>query len=77
MTDSVTDLLGTFAGLALRPLAISHFAIFIVQSSHHAPIHRNALLSLPFAGFEPKELIGRPSLELVHPDEFPRVRQLH
>ncbi|EAU86124.2 hypothetical protein CC1G_03335 [Coprinopsis cinerea okayama7 len=28
-------------------------------------------------GFEPKELIGRPSLELVHPDEFPRVRQLH
>ncbi|KAF9054888.1 hypothetical protein BJ165DRAFT_1337665, partial [Panaeolus papilionaceus] len=28
-------------------------------------------------GFEPHELIGRPSLELVHPDEFPRVRRLH
>ncbi|KAH9480721.1 hypothetical protein JR316_0007321 [Psilocybe cubensis] len=28
-------------------------------------------------GYEPHELIGRPSLELVHPDEFPRVRQLH
>ncbi|PPR07924.1 hypothetical protein CVT24_000904 [Panaeolus cyanescens] len=28
-------------------------------------------------GFEPHELIGRPSLELVHPDEFPRVRKLH
>ncbi|PPQ80445.1 hypothetical protein CVT25_001772 [Psilocybe cyanescens] len=28
-------------------------------------------------GYEPHELIGRPSLELVHPDEFPRVKQLH
>lgn len=28
-------------------------------------------------GYEPKELIGRPSLELVHPDEFPRTRQIH
>jgi len=28
-------------------------------------------------GFEPRELIGRPSLELVHPDEFPRVKKLH
>ncbi|TFK33043.1 hypothetical protein BDQ12DRAFT_691745 [Crucibulum laeve] len=28
-------------------------------------------------GFEPRELIGQPSLELVHPDEFPRIRQLH
>ncbi|KIM40901.1 hypothetical protein M413DRAFT_445672 [Hebeloma cylindrosporum] len=28
-------------------------------------------------GFEPHELIGRPSLELVHPDEYPRVKQLH
>lgn len=28
-------------------------------------------------GFEPKELIGRSSLELVHPDEFPRVKKLH
>ncbi|KAL4250589.1 PAS domain-containing protein [Abortiporus biennis] len=28
-------------------------------------------------GFEPHELIGRPSLELVHPDEFPQVRGLH
>ncbi|KAF5360560.1 hypothetical protein D9756_005056 [Leucocoprinus leucothites] len=28
-------------------------------------------------GFEPHELVGRPSLELVHPDEFGRVRQLH
>ncbi|KAH6911479.1 hypothetical protein BKA70DRAFT_857528 [Coprinopsis sp. MPI-PUGE-AT-0042] len=30
-----------------------------------------------FTGYEPKELIGRPSLELVHPDEFPRTRQIH
>ena len=30
-----------------------------------------------FKGFEPRELIGRPSLELVHPDEFPRVKKLH
>ncbi|KAH7909240.1 hypothetical protein BJ138DRAFT_1155777 [Hygrophoropsis aurantiaca] len=28
-------------------------------------------------GFEPRELIGRPALELVHPDEFPQVRQMH
>jgi len=28
-------------------------------------------------GYEPRELIGRPSLELVHPDEFPRVKKLH
>ena len=29
------------------------------------------------AGFEPRELIGRPSLELVHPDEFTQVRGIH
>lgn len=29
------------------------------------------------AGFEPRELIGRPSLELVHPDEFAQVRGIH
>ena len=34
-----------------------------------------SLSSLP--GFEPQELVGRPSLELVHPDELNRVRQLH
>ncbi|KAF5317514.1 hypothetical protein D9619_013200 [Psilocybe cf. subviscida] len=28
-------------------------------------------------GYEPRDLVGRPSLELVHPDEFPRVKQLH
>ncbi|RDB14703.1 hypothetical protein Hypma_016356 [Hypsizygus marmoreus] len=28
-------------------------------------------------GYEPHELIGRPSLELVHPDEFSRTKQLH
>ncbi|KAF8073971.1 hypothetical protein FPV67DRAFT_1778536 [Lyophyllum atratum] len=28
-------------------------------------------------GYEPHELIGRPSLELVHPDEFPRVKMVH
>lgn len=28
-------------------------------------------------GYEPHELVGRPSLELVHPDEFPRVKQMH
>ncbi|KAG7088093.1 hypothetical protein E1B28_012119 [Marasmius oreades] len=28
-------------------------------------------------GYEPSELRGRPSLELVHPDEAARVRQLH
>ena len=28
-------------------------------------------------GYEPPELIGRPSLELVHPDEFTRVKKLH
>ncbi|KAL9711326.1 hypothetical protein Ac2012v2_005869 [Leucoagaricus gongylophorus] len=28
-------------------------------------------------GFEPHELVGRPSLELVHPDELGRVKQLH
>ena len=31
----------------------------------------------PLPGFEPQELVGRPSLELVHPDELNRVRQLH
>ena len=29
------------------------------------------------AGFEPHELIGTPSLDLVHPDEFPQVRAIH
>jgi len=29
------------------------------------------------AGFEPRELIGRSVFELVHPDEFPRVKQMH
>ncbi|KAJ3800891.1 hypothetical protein GGU11DRAFT_334761 [Lentinula aff. detonsa] len=28
-------------------------------------------------GYEPHELRGRPSLELVHPDEMERVRKLH
>ncbi|TRM60634.1 hypothetical protein BD626DRAFT_504717 [Schizophyllum amplum] len=28
-------------------------------------------------GWEPHELVGRPSLELVHPDEFLRVRKMH
>ncbi|KAH7925569.1 hypothetical protein BV22DRAFT_1033841 [Leucogyrophana mollusca] len=28
-------------------------------------------------GFEPRELVGRPALELVHPDEFPQVKQMH
>ncbi|KAI0032582.1 hypothetical protein K488DRAFT_49591, partial [Vararia minispora EC-137] len=28
-------------------------------------------------GFEPKELVGTPSLDLVHPDEFPSVKKLH
>ncbi|KAE9403188.1 hypothetical protein BT96DRAFT_1017087 [Gymnopus androsaceus JB14] len=28
-------------------------------------------------GYEPHELRGRPSLELVHPDEMSRVRKLH
>ncbi|KAF9525481.1 hypothetical protein CPB83DRAFT_859319 [Crepidotus variabilis] len=28
-------------------------------------------------GFEPNELIGRPSLDLVHPDEFSQIRKLH
>ena len=28
-------------------------------------------------GFEPRELIGSPSLDLVHPDEFPQVRAIH
>ncbi|OCH87723.1 hypothetical protein OBBRIDRAFT_135849 [Obba rivulosa] len=28
-------------------------------------------------GFEPQELIGKPSLDLVHPDEFPQVRAIH
>ncbi|KAI0322388.1 hypothetical protein OF83DRAFT_1161242 [Amylostereum chailletii] len=28
-------------------------------------------------GFEPKELVGTPSLDLVHPDEFSSVRKIH
>ncbi|KAI0953093.1 hypothetical protein AcW1_007411 [Taiwanofungus camphoratus] len=28
-------------------------------------------------GFEPLELIGTPSLDLVHPDEFPQVKAMH
>jgi hypothetical protein len=34
-------------------------------------------LSSRLAGFEPHELIGQPSLELVHPDEFAQVRGIH
>lgn len=34
-------------------------------------------LTRPLAGFEPRELIGQPSLDLVHPDEFPQVRAIH
>ncbi|KZT18610.1 hypothetical protein NEOLEDRAFT_1143198 [Neolentinus lepideus HHB14362 ss-1] len=28
-------------------------------------------------GYEPHELIGTPSLDLVHPDEFPQVKKMH
>ncbi|KAF8628676.1 hypothetical protein AX15_003799 [Amanita polypyramis BW_CC] len=28
-------------------------------------------------GYEPRELIGQPSLNLVHPDEYSRIKQLH
>ncbi|OJA20196.1 hypothetical protein AZE42_04618 [Rhizopogon vesiculosus] len=28
-------------------------------------------------GFEPRELIGRSGMELVHPDEFAQVKQMH
>ena len=28
-------------------------------------------------GYEPHELIGTPSLNLVHPDEFSEVKELH
>ena len=28
-------------------------------------------------GFEPKDLVGTPSLDLVHPDEAAAVRKLH
>ena len=54
MTDSVTELLGTY------PQQLGQCTGFTLGT-----------------GFEPHELIGKPSLELVHPDEFPRVRQLH
>lgn len=61
MTDSVTDLLGKIT-----------FRAATTQVSYC--VHRSRAI---LAGFEPRELIGRPSLELVHPDEFLRVRQLH
>ncbi|KAF9240195.1 hypothetical protein BU15DRAFT_74113 [Melanogaster broomeanus] len=28
-------------------------------------------------GYEPRDVIGMPALEMVHPDEFPAVRKLH
>ncbi|KIK96447.1 hypothetical protein PAXRUDRAFT_308222 [Paxillus rubicundulus Ve08.2h10] len=28
-------------------------------------------------GYEPRDVIGQPALEMVHPDEFPAVRKLH
>ncbi|KAH0826208.1 hypothetical protein J3R83DRAFT_5651 [Lanmaoa asiatica] len=28
-------------------------------------------------GYEPRDVIGRPAVELVHPEEFPAVRKLH
>ncbi|KAN0074606.1 hypothetical protein V8E55_011655 [Tylopilus felleus] len=28
-------------------------------------------------GYEPRDVIGRPAVELVHPEEFPAVRRLH
>lgn len=28
-------------------------------------------------GFEPRELLGRPAFELVHPEEFSQVKQMH
>ncbi|KAF9222932.1 hypothetical protein BS17DRAFT_782836 [Gyrodon lividus] len=28
-------------------------------------------------GYEPRDVIGHPALELVHPEEFPAVRKLH
>ncbi|KAL6304451.1 hypothetical protein BKA93DRAFT_733261 [Sparassis latifolia] len=33
--------------------------------------------SFDLLGFEPHELIGTSSLNLVHPDEFPRVKHMH
>jgi hypothetical protein len=29
------------------------------------------------SGYEPRDVIGRPALELVHPEEFPAIRRLH
>ena len=34
-------------------------------------------LTFELPGYEPDELIGTPSLDLVHPDEFPQVKMLH
>jgi hypothetical protein len=34
-------------------------------------------IHLAYTGYEPHELVGTPSLDLVHPDEYRDVKSLH
>ncbi|KAG6836080.1 hypothetical protein H0H93_011586 [Arthromyces matolae] len=44
---------------------------------NYHPISDLDLSSALCTGYEPPELVGRPSLELVHPDELEKVRRIH
>ncbi|OAX41657.1 hypothetical protein K503DRAFT_712141 [Rhizopogon vinicolor AM-OR11-026] len=51
--------------------------IFIVDFSEEAHwLYLTESVS-DLLGFEPRELIGRSGMELVHPDEFAQVKQMH
>ncbi|KAM6494432.1 hypothetical protein JOM56_010793 [Amanita muscaria] len=51
--------------------------IGIVDFSHEAKWLFLSDSVAELLGYEPGELIGRPSLNLVHPDEYIRIKQLH
>ena len=46
----------------------------LLGQPHHATSRKSTKVQ---TGYEPHELVGTPSLDLVHPDEFRDVKSLH
>ena len=59
------------AGSLSQSLSATFWVRSLLCSLH---LQRSCLAS---SGYEPRDVIGRPALELVHPEEFPAIRQLH
>lgn len=66
--------MGILLRVGIRPARCANFITTCATTKRDRP---NLTLWLSSTGFEPRELIGHPSLDLVHPDEFPQVRAIH